>query len=353
MTATESPATAREQTRARYPDEDGYIERDGVRLFYEVYGTGEPTVLLLPTWSIIHSRHWKAQIPYLARHARVITFDGRGNGRSDRPRGVEAYDEREFAADALAVMDATGTEQACIVGLSAGVLWGMLLAAEHPERVAGAVFIAPGAPFAQHLARVGTPFDQPLERYDGWAKYNLHHWRAGLPRLPGVLLRPGVHRAALDQAVRGLRGLGPRDRSRDARPHLPGPAAERPGRVRGAVPPGGLPGAGDARDRRRGAAGDRGRAGRRGDRRPVRGPGGRRALPARARPRARQPADPRVRASRGRRSGAGPARARGPSARCTSRRRSASGTPGATSPSPASCAGCIPICRSTGSPSTR
>ena len=178
MTATESPVTAREQTRARYPDEDGYIERDGVRVFYEVYGTGEPTVLLLPTWSIIHSRHWKAQIPYLARHARVITFDGRGNGRSDRPRGVEAYDEREFAADALAVMDATGTEQACIVGLSAGVLWGMLLAAEHPERVAGAVFIAPGAPFAQHLARVGTPFDQPLERYDGWAKYNLHHWRA-------------------------------------------------------------------------------------------------------------------------------------------------------------------------------
>ena len=74
-----------EQTRARYPDESGYVERDGVRLHYEVYGTGEPTVLLLPTWSIIHSRHWKMQIPYLARHCRVVTFDGRGNGRSDRP----------------------------------------------------------------------------------------------------------------------------------------------------------------------------------------------------------------------------------------------------------------------------
>ena len=42
-------------------------------------------MLLLPTWSIIHSRHWKMQIPYLARHCRVVTFDGRGNGRSDRP----------------------------------------------------------------------------------------------------------------------------------------------------------------------------------------------------------------------------------------------------------------------------
>jgi pimeloyl-ACP methyl ester carboxylesterase/predicted glycosyltransferase len=167
---------AREQTRARYPDEEGYVERAGVRVFYEVYGTGEPTVLLLPTWSIIHSRHWKAQIPYLARHCRVVTFDGRGNGRSDRPDTVEAYAEREFAADALAVMDATATERAVIVGLSAGGLWGVLLAAEHPERVAGAVFIAPAAPFGQHLARTKQPFDEPLPSYEGWGKYNRHYW---------------------------------------------------------------------------------------------------------------------------------------------------------------------------------
>ena len=148
MTTAEPITGAREQTRARYPDDEGYVERDGVRVFWEVYGSGEPTVLLLPTWSIIHSRHWKGQIPYLARHCRVVTFDGRGNGRSDRPATAGAYAEREFAADALAVMDATATERAVIVGLSAGVLWGILLAAEHPERVAGAVFIAPASPFA-------------------------------------------------------------------------------------------------------------------------------------------------------------------------------------------------------------
>ena len=96
-------------TQACQPSSDGYVERGGVRVHYEVYGSGEPTVLLLPTWSIIHSRHWKMQIPYLARHCRVLTFDGRGNGRSDRPDVSEAYDEREFAADALAVMDATET----------------------------------------------------------------------------------------------------------------------------------------------------------------------------------------------------------------------------------------------------
>src|SRR5213080_3094281 len=120
--------TDREQSRARYPDHEGYVERDGVRTFYEVYGQGEPTVLLLPTWSIIHSRQWKMQIPYLARHCRVLTFDGRGNGRSDRPTEPTAYDEREFAADALAVMDATETDKAVMVGFSLGVQRGLILA---------------------------------------------------------------------------------------------------------------------------------------------------------------------------------------------------------------------------------
>jgi len=114
----EGAATQREQTRARYPDNSGYTERYGVRLYDEVYGSGEPGVFLLPTWSIIHSRHWKMQIPYLARHCRVLTFDGRGNGRSDRP--ATGYCEDEFAADALAVMDATATERAAILPLSVG-----------------------------------------------------------------------------------------------------------------------------------------------------------------------------------------------------------------------------------------
>src|SRR5205823_4986916 len=107
-TTIDQVGSAPEQTRARYPDAEGFVERDGVRVAYEVYGDGEPTVLLLPTWSIIHSRVWKAQIPYLARHCRVITFDGRGNGRSDRPQEPEAYAEQEFAADALAVLDEIG-----------------------------------------------------------------------------------------------------------------------------------------------------------------------------------------------------------------------------------------------------
>jgi pimeloyl-ACP methyl ester carboxylesterase/predicted glycosyltransferase len=176
--AVELSSPPSEQTRARYPDESGYVERDGVKLHYEVYGTGDPTVLLLPTWSIIHSRHWKMQIPYLARHCRVLTFDGRGNGRSDRPREPEAYAEREFAADALAVMDATSTERAVIVSLSLGAHRAIVLGAEHPDRVEGAVFICPAFPGAGTPLPERTVFawDEELDTDEGWAKYNRYYW---------------------------------------------------------------------------------------------------------------------------------------------------------------------------------
>jgi pimeloyl-ACP methyl ester carboxylesterase len=106
----------------------------------------------MPTWSIFHSRHWKMQIAYLARHCRVVTFDGRGNGRSDRP--ATGCGEAEFAADALAVMDAAATERAVIVSLSSGAQRALILAAEHPDRVTGAVFICPAVTLAPARQRI-------------------------------------------------------------------------------------------------------------------------------------------------------------------------------------------------------
>jgi pimeloyl-ACP methyl ester carboxylesterase/predicted glycosyltransferase len=174
-TGLEGAAARREQSRARYPDTSGYTKRGGVRLHYEIYGSGEPTIFLLPTWSIVHSRHWKMQIPYLARHCRVLTFDGRGNGRSDRP--AARYEPREFAADAVAVMDATETERAVLVSLSAGAQWALLLAAGQPDRVGGAVFIGPAVPFCDPpAARTLYPWDEELDTDEGWAKDNRYYW---------------------------------------------------------------------------------------------------------------------------------------------------------------------------------
>jgi pimeloyl-ACP methyl ester carboxylesterase/predicted glycosyltransferase len=176
--------------RAGEPDETGFIERDGVRVYWERVGEGERTVLFLPTWSIVHSRQWKFQLPYFARHFRVLTFDGRGNGRSDRPTDAAAYAEAEFAADALAVLDATATERAAIVGFSLGAQRGMLLAAEHPERVDAAAFIGPSIPIAPpHSFRVLAEFDEQLESYEGWQKYNRHYWLQDYPGFVEFFMR--------------------------------------------------------------------------------------------------------------------------------------------------------------------
>src|SRR5687767_14490258 len=84
---------------------------DGTRLACELFETetsGPEAVLLLPGWQIVTSRAYKGQVPYLARYRRVVTFDPRGAGRSDRPTG--GYDHDTAAADALAVLDAVGVE---------------------------------------------------------------------------------------------------------------------------------------------------------------------------------------------------------------------------------------------------
>ena len=171
-----------EQTRARYPDEEGYLERDGVRVFYEVYGKGEATILLLPSWEITHSRAWKGQIPYFARHARVVTFDRRGNGRSDRPQEVHAYDRRATADDARAVLDHVGVEQAVVVSWC-GAGEDLLLAAEHPERVSGLVLIAPDLLLTADPAdeEGPFPFDEEPETLAEWAKWNRRYWLRDWP----------------------------------------------------------------------------------------------------------------------------------------------------------------------------
>jgi pimeloyl-ACP methyl ester carboxylesterase len=227
----------REQTRARYPDDEGYVERDGVRVFYEVYGDAPTTLLLFPTSPISHSRLWKAQIPYLSRHVRVITFDPRGNGRSDRPDSAEAYSSWEFVEDGRAVLEATRTE-----------------------------------------------VERPL-------------LAAGLSRLPRVLLLRAASGAPLDQAHRGLCPVGPGRQRRGAGLLGRGGAAAvcEPGGGPRAVPPRSLPGAGRPRRARRLPATRARRRRGRADRWDAGRARGRGASPAGAPSREAQPAPARVR----------------------------------------------------------
>ncbi|MCU1354354.1 MAG: alpha/beta fold hydrolase [Acidimicrobiales bacterium] len=167
--------------RARKPDVADRIERDGVALAYEIHGQDNaPTILLMPNWSIVHSRLWKAQVPYLSRHFRVVSFDGRGCGRSGRPVGPAAYNDEEFVADAVAVLDATETRQATLAAMSGGAGWSVGMAAQHPDRVSGIVAIGPGAIQDPSFTELeAAMFTAEIDDHEGWASYNRKHWLDG------------------------------------------------------------------------------------------------------------------------------------------------------------------------------
>ncbi len=160
--------------RAREPDHVGDVDRDGVSIHYEVFGSGATTIVLMGTFPVVDGRQWKAQVPYLARHFRVITIDPRGNGGSSRPVGPDAYSDEVNAADAAAVLDATDAESVFLVALCSGIKWSILLAHNNPGRVRGLVAIAPGVHPLAPQPNPLDPVDAPRWQGDfaGWTDYH-------------------------------------------------------------------------------------------------------------------------------------------------------------------------------------
>ncbi len=147
-------------------------------------------MVFLPPWSIIHSRVYKAQLPYFSERFRCIAYDGRGNGKSDRPPDVGAYSLDNHVADALAVMDAAEAGPAILVGLSAGGMLACILAAHHPQRVKAAVLAGTSASIGP--ANPHTTPDHFLAKQatrEGWAKYNRDHWLADYPDFAEFFIR--------------------------------------------------------------------------------------------------------------------------------------------------------------------
>lgn len=163
--------------RARRPDASGVVNRAGTGVYWERFGDSGQPMLLLQTDPIVESWMWKAQIPWFARRHAIVTFDPRGTGRSDRPTDPSAYADREFTADAIAVLDTTGIDRVVIVGLcqSAGVA--LTLATENPDRVAGVVAINPALNVADpHPHRAPGGFDNAPTGDHGWQLENRRHW---------------------------------------------------------------------------------------------------------------------------------------------------------------------------------
>ena len=154
-----------------------YTTSDGLSIAYQVSGGGDRDLVLVSGF-VSHLDHdWLDPrhahfLDRLGSMGRLIRFDKRGSGMSDRPSGVPDLETRMH--DVLAVMDAAGSERATLVGYSEGGPMSVLFAATHPERVASLVLYgayarrtrAPGYPWAQTVAERAAFADQLVSGWD-------------------------------------------------------------------------------------------------------------------------------------------------------------------------------------------
>jgi pimeloyl-ACP methyl ester carboxylesterase len=129
------------------------LDRDGVKIHYEVAGEG-PALLLTHGYSAT-GQMWQGQIATLSPHFKVITWDMRGHGASDYPEDLAAYSEEATVADMAALLDAVGAKTAVIGGLSLGGYMSLAFHRAHPERTRALLIVDTGPGYKNDQARDG------------------------------------------------------------------------------------------------------------------------------------------------------------------------------------------------------
>jgi pimeloyl-ACP methyl ester carboxylesterase len=127
------------------------LDRDGVKIHYEVHGEG-PTILLSHGYSST-SRMWDGQIAALRDRYRVVVWDFRGHGESDYPKDPAAYSEALTVGDMRALLDLVGAKKAIVAGLSLGGYMSLAFHATHPDRVRALMLFDTGPGFKKDEAR--------------------------------------------------------------------------------------------------------------------------------------------------------------------------------------------------------
>ena len=107
------------------------IKVQDIDLYYEIHGEGYPMVLIRGLGS--NADHWYTQTPVFSSRYRVVSFDNRGIGRSDKPN--EPYTISMMADDTVGLMDALGISRAHILALSMGGMIAQEIALKYPEKV--------------------------------------------------------------------------------------------------------------------------------------------------------------------------------------------------------------------------
>jgi pimeloyl-ACP methyl ester carboxylesterase len=127
------------------------LDRDGVKIYYEVHGSGPPLILTHGYSSA--STMWQGQIEALSKQHQLILWDMRGHGQSDYPADPAAYSEALTVADIVALLDEVGAANAIVGGLSLGGYMSLAFYRAHPERVSALLIIDTGPGFKKDDAR--------------------------------------------------------------------------------------------------------------------------------------------------------------------------------------------------------
>jgi pimeloyl-ACP methyl ester carboxylesterase len=127
------------------------IDRDGVKIHYEIHGDGPPLILTHGYSST--SAMWKGQVEALSKHHKLILWDMRGHGASDYPDDGALYSEALTVGDIAALLDEVGAKKAIVGGLSLGGYMSLAFYRAHPERVSALLIIDTGPGFKKDDAR--------------------------------------------------------------------------------------------------------------------------------------------------------------------------------------------------------
>jgi pimeloyl-ACP methyl ester carboxylesterase len=127
------------------------IDRDGVKIYYELHGSGPPLILTHGYSST--SGMWTGQVEALSKHHKLVLWDMRGHGRSDYPSDPAAYSEALTVGDIAALLDKVGAPSAVVGGLSLGGYMSLAFYRAHPVRVRALLIIDTGPGFKKDDAR--------------------------------------------------------------------------------------------------------------------------------------------------------------------------------------------------------
>jgi len=140
-----------------------YVENKGTKIWYEIHGQGDPTLIMVPGFQIVHSEFYKRYyVPFLSRHMRVVTLDLRGSGKSDKPD--KNYDLKNSAEDINAIVEALGLDRFAMVGSSCGAPIGIQFNEDYPRKLSHLVLLNG---FAKMIKTNNYPQGMPIEALKG------------------------------------------------------------------------------------------------------------------------------------------------------------------------------------------